>query len=66
MKFYKDYSLMFFMILVAGFIMWAKSSTDIFVFFTFFICAYFVRLEEGDIEEEEEEEADDGLPETVS
>jgi cold shock CspA family protein len=57
---------MFFMILVAGFIMWAKSSTDIFVFFTIVICAYFVRLEEGDIEEEEEEEADDGLPETVS
>ena len=34
----KDYSLMFFVVLIAGLIMWWKAATDIFVFFSFFIC----------------------------
>ena len=59
MKEYKEYAFMFLLVLAAGFVMFAKSSTDIFVFFCPFITAAIVRedhLAFGDVEEDEEEE----------
>lgn len=38
MKQYKEYSLMFLVVLVAGLIMWWKAATDIFLFFALFLC----------------------------
>ncbi len=45
-KEYPKYALMFWIALLAGFIMWWKSATDIFAFFTIFICASFFKKEE--------------------
>ena len=46
---FSDYTYMFLLALLAGFIMWTKSATDIFVFFDLFICASFLM---SDSEEE--------------
>lgn len=59
MKEYKEYAFMFLLVLTAGLVMFAKSSTDIFCFFCPFITAAIVRedhLAFGDVEEDEEEE----------
>lgn len=45
-KEYPKYALLFWIALLAGFIMWWKAATDIFVFFTIFICAAFFKKEE--------------------
>ncbi len=45
-KEYPKYALLFWIALLAGFIMWWKAATDIFVFFTIFICASFFKEEE--------------------
>ena len=41
----KTYTVLFIMALLAGLIMWWKASTDVFVFFTLFICASYIRNE---------------------
>lgn len=42
---YKEYFLMFIAVLLAGFIMWAKSATDIFLFFALYIMASYIKEE---------------------
>lgn len=44
---YPKYTPLFLLAMIAGFIMWGKSATDIFVFFTLFICATFF-MDESD------------------
>ena len=66
MKENKEYALMFLMVLAAGYIMFAKSSTDIFVFFCPFICATIVREDHILFEESEEEEEENDVGEEVS
>lgn len=48
----KTYTLMFLLALLAGFIMWGKAATDVFLFFAFFICASYLRNEQSEPEEE--------------
>ena len=47
-KAYPDYTLLFWIALLAGFIMWWKAATDIFVFFTIFICSSFFNKKENE------------------
>lgn len=53
-KEFPHYSLMFWIALLAGFIMWWKSATDIFVFFALFICASFFTNDSAHIDQENE------------
>ena len=46
-KQFKEYALMFMIVLLAGFIMWSKTATDIFLFFAFYICASYM-MEDDD------------------
>ena len=46
-KEYQDYAMLFWIALLAGFIMWWKAATDIFVFFSIFICASFFKKNEA-------------------
>ena len=48
----KTYTLMFLLALLAGFIMWGKAATDVFLFFAIFICASYLRNEQSEPEEE--------------
>ena len=45
---FKEYTILFLIALLAGFIMWWKAATDIFVFFSIFICAAYIRNEQLD------------------
>ena len=49
----KTYTLMFLLALLAGFIMWGKAATDVFLFFAIFICASYLRNKQSEPEEEE-------------
>lgn len=42
---FKEYTFMFVAVLLAGFIMWAKSATDIFLFYAIYIMASYIREE---------------------
>ena len=46
-KQFKEYALMFMIVLLAGFIMWSKTATDIFLFLAFYICASYM-MEDDD------------------
>ena len=42
-KYFKDYTWLFVMALLVGLVVWAKVSTDVFLFFALFLCAAFLQ-----------------------